>query len=326
MLTQVLSSVENPSLATVQAYCLLSWTWIYVGDRTAAQISFTSASIIFDEITDRSVRHRHGPDSDDDLLRCCQSIFILKCMMVRKNSTFERRPALPPQLAPPKPPALVETENGNPQPADLGLMAYTVNLFGIFTRALAFVQSFGTPAQAEHWHADSNYHSIIQDLNNFETTLSQEHRVKRLRFEQRTIEEIDHQRLYWAPWFTMQLLFHGIQALINHPLLHLVEQRREACFRPPSFSQHTSDQARLHAGWIIHLIRAAAAKDFELHDPFLAFIAATTATVYLFWTFDKDKKAAEDALISFRTCVDFVRSKAEGESHLRFTVCFSKNK
>ncbi|KAF4554726.1 Hypothetical protein D9617_3g017940 [Elsinoe fawcettii] len=319
-LAQVLASIEVPTLHLVQAHCLLAWSFICVGERSSAQISTETAGMFFDDLNDRVTRRRYRPQDEDDLIRCCQSIFILKSMIVRKDATFQQPLKLPVQLSPPKPVTLTETEQGILQPRDLGIITYTVRLFGIFRRALSFVQSFGTPTQTEHWQADSTYHSIIQDLNDFETTLSQEHRVKRVKFEQRLTEEIDQQRLYWAPWFTMQFLFHAIQALINHPLIHLVEQRKDASFRPPSFSQHTSDEARLHAGWVIHLIRAAYGKEFELHDPFLAFIAATTATVYLFWIFDKDKSAAEDALASFRTCVDFVRSKAEEARHLRVTL------
>ncbi|PNS18886.1 hypothetical protein CAC42_5425 [Sphaceloma murrayae] len=310
--------VDDQNLEAVQAFCFLSWVFISAGDRTASQQMNHMAAILYDEITTRD-SSKHTRLKKDDVTRCCQSIFILKSIVVRAGSTFERLLKLPALIAPPDNGPLVSAGGNPPRPKDLGIVSYNVHLFSIFSRAVAFVQSFGMGGSAEHWRAQSIYHSIIEDLHHFETTLSQAHRVRKLGFEQRTSGDLEHRRLYWAPWFMMQFLFHGVQALINHPLLHVVDQRKQASFRPPSFNQHTADQARLHAGWVVHLLKATSEKKFDLYDPFISFIVSTTATVFLFWLFDKDERVADEAATSFRSCLDHLRSRIDRETHLRST-------
>lgn len=258
-----------------------------------------------------------------DIIRCAQSVFILECILRRSSPDMPRLDRVN-HLIGLKPHAKTlgpfRGPNAEHTPLDLGVQQYCLQLFLIWRRTISYLDLFRTASTAKPWQPESEYQTIIQELYVFETSLAQEHRVGNLRLEERTNDELEEHRSYWAPWFTMQFLFHAIQALANHPLIHITKLGGDLGFRPPSFSQQTADQARLHAGWVTRLVRACQEKNFVIHDPFIGHLVAAVSTVQLFWMDDRSDQIAHEAIDCHRTCEAFLGSMAENWPHLRNTV------
>lgn len=110
----------------------------------------------------------------------------------------------------------------------------------------------------------------------------------------------------------MQLTFHTSQALLNHPIFHIMIPRKpSSLLKPPSFLQHTVDQALLHSGWTVRLIRICDDLNHQISDPFVGQLVAVVATVHWIISFASDEPVAERAESDFEYCHRFVRGMAD---------------
>ena len=294
---------------------------------TAAQVALGTVSRVIEELLHRLPANSSLYDATSlDTIRCAQSVFILECILRRSNREVPRLDHIN-RLAGVDSSTIEADWNhyarADNNPVDLGVQQYCLQLFLIWTRTIAYLDTFRTNTGTKPWQTSSEYQSILQELYSFETTFAQEHRVGNLRLEDRTAQELESHRTYWAPWFTMQFLFHAIQALANHPLIHITRIGGDMGFHPPSFSQQTADQARLHAGWVSRLVRACHEKNFQIFDPFIGHLVAAVSTVQLFFMDDRSSQAANEAMDCHRTCEAFLKTMAESWPQLRNTVSFT---
>ncbi|KAF2157799.1 hypothetical protein K461DRAFT_290076 [Myriangium duriaei CBS 260.36] len=314
----------NVSLDLAQALCVLVLVSIKNEEWIQAQVTLGIVSRIMDElIATVSPKKVFGNNRALDIVRCAQSVYILECILRRSSRDtlrLDRINQIAGVSAATKPISAPRAANAENNPADLGVRQYCLQLFTIWSRTVAYLDTFRAPADPKPWQPGSEYHTIMQELYSFEISLAQEHRVGNLRLEDRTTGELEEHRSYWAPWFTMQFLFHAIQALVNHPLIHITKVGGDLGFRPPSFSQQTADQARLHAGWVTRLVRACQEKHFHIHDPFTGHLVAAVSTVQLFWMDDRSDQIAHEASDCHRTCETFLGTMAERWPHLRNTL------
>lgn len=269
--------------------------------------------------------------AEDSRIRCCWDLFIL-------DRTFGCNLAFPPALSDetmlPRYPLTVITPSSlftTAQPAaeiedasrassieDLGVTAYCLQLYSIWTKAISFLKDARDGSTDAAWTHTSKYHEINASLYEFETKMAQTHRYQKTRFDDRPREQLQQQREYWSSWLTMQLLFHAIQGLINHPFIHVAG--RHNTFQPPSFVQNTVDQAILHAGWILKIIDACDEQDFGINDPFIGHLVAMTATIFLFLLNAKDTDLVSQASAGYHHCFSFVLELSKKWKHLRHSV------
>lgn len=170
------------------------------------------------------------------------------------------------------------------------------------------------------WADESPYRKIAAKLYDFETNLLQAHRVRHVRPDLRVAADIEKNRSYWSTWFSVQILFHAVQAMVNHPVLHIAGISRSQQRRPPSFLQHTVDELFQHSGWVKKLIDLGAEKDFTFNDPFIAYVAGICATGYMFFINSDDAPLARQAELGFDACYAFVDDYAARWPHVENTV------
>ncbi|GAM82210.1 hypothetical protein ANO11243_001890 [Dothideomycetidae sp. 11243] len=312
------------SLELAQSLCVLILVSIKNEEWTQAQVALGVASRIMDELL-AAIPPRRGLSNSRslDTIRCAQSVFTLECILRRSSRDsprLDRINQIAGVTAASKANGRSRAANSESTPSDLGVQQYCLQLFHIWSRTIAYLDTFRVATEVKPWQPHSEYQCIMQELYAFETSFAQEHRVGNLRLEDRTTGELEEHRAYWAPWFTMQFLFHAIQALANHPLIHITKVGGDFGFRPPSFSQQTADQARLHAGWVTRLVRACQEKQFQIHDPFIGHLVAAVSTVQLFWMDDRSSQVAHEAIDCHRTCEAFLAAMADRWPHLRNTV------
>lgn len=170
------------------------------------------------------------------------------------------------------------------------------------------------------WADESPYRKIVAKLYDFETDLLQVHRVRHMRPDLRSLDDLQVDRVYWNTWFSVQILFHAVQAMINHPVLHIAGISRSQHRRPPSFLQHAVDELFQHSGWVKKLIDLGAEKDFQFNDPFIAHVTAIVATGWMFFINSDDPPLAKQAELGFEACYTFVEGFTIEWPHLKHNV------
>jgi hypothetical protein len=144
--------------------------------------------------------------------------------------------------------ALDTPENtGSMKPTlDLGILAYILQLSAIWQKAAQYAHRRGK-TRLPAWSAESDYSQITAELVSFpeqypplhgctrswckdkkliqnlkmesETRMPWKYRFRPSRFAEQGPEQIQSHREYWVSWIMLQLLYHSILTLLNHPLL-----------------------------------------------------------------------------------------------------------
>jgi len=221
--------------------------------------------------------------------------------------------------------AAVQSENEN-SPAqqengpELGIDACCIRLLSVWGHAMDFLRDVKDGKGLAIWSENGPYQKILAQLYTFEKNIGQAHRIQNTRPAEHSPAELESYRGYWAPWMTMQFLYHAVQVLINHPFLHLTKRRQDCGFQPPSFLQHTVDQMILHSSWVISFIKLCDEKNFRINDPFVAHLVSITATGYLFSSNASDADLAQRSHDGFDLCYGFVKQSSIVWTHLKNTV------
>lgn len=194
------------------------------------------------------------------------------------------------------------------EPSDLGILAYAIQLSGLWQRATRYAHRRGKSTTLPAWSAQSEYALITAQLMEIETGMPYKYRFRPSRFAEQEPHQLQRNRAFWAPWLLVQLLYHSILCLINHPLLLSLRLRNfRVTMVPEIFLQHTADLTSTHTEWIVHLLDQCREKDFMLSDPFLIHCAAIAATIYLQQSFTDDHTVRAEKQDCFKKCFTFIR-------------------
>ena len=162
------------------------------------------------------------------------------------------------------------------------------------------------------WQPTSLYTIINGRLNDMECDFPRFYRYDSARFLERSEEEISAKREYWLPWMRVQVSFHAVHCLLNHPFIYSAALKRRSGHN--AFWNTSSELALLHSTWIARIIDSAAKKNLELADPFFAYAAAVAATLHFYWTCATNldvRASAERNLSICRTLITSMKSHWE---------------
>ncbi|EXJ71327.1 uncharacterized protein A1O5_05133 [Cladophialophora psammophila CBS 110553] len=310
-------------LSTIQALCLLSVAEFNHGNTPRAS---TYISLAIDLVSSSGLSSEHRRPNcdyiDDERRRCYWSVVLLRNLYGVSPSTFsfvqdERTPRLPQR---PQPPlgiscqitdAALEQPDGpssSNEPSDHGIFAYVVQLSQVWQRAARFANRRGNVGSLPAWSPQSEYSQITAELMEVETRLPYKYRFRPSRFLNQDHHELEQHRDFWASWILLQILYHTILCLLNHPLLLFLRLRDfRVTMVPEVFLQHTADLTETHTEWVIHMLDLCEKNEFRLFDPFLAHCAAIAATIYLQQSFSDDNEVRTAKQRSFGKCVSFIR-------------------
>ena len=210
-----------------------------------------------------------------------------------------------------------ENANNSQRPSDLGVVAYVIQLSGIWQKTARHAYRRGKNNGLPPWSTQSDYSQIIAELMDSETTLPYKYRFRPVGFAERDGAQLQEHRDFWASWIFLQMIYHTILCLLNHPLLLSLRLRS---FRvnmiPEVFLQHTADLTTTHTEWIVHLLDLCEKKNFELHNPFLAHSAAIAATVYLQQSYSENTTVRSAKKKCFKKCVSFIQRLGQYWPHI----------
>jgi len=203
---------------------------------------------------------------------------------------------------------------------DPGIGSHVLKLVSIWGDLMAYLQQIRLETREKAWQSQSAYLQIKSQIFEFECHLPQKHRFDFVRFDERSRTDIAQSKHYWEHWILSQMLYHGIQAVLNHPFLHFFRKNDQQSVRPPSFQQNVIDQAILHSRWIVRIVELCQEKEWHPSDPFVAHLVSVIATVNFFLSFSKDENLAAKAIENFDKCESFVGQLAARWNHLNHTV------
>jgi hypothetical protein len=150
---------------------------------------------------------------------------------------------------------------------------------------------------------------ILSDLTEVENKLSQCHRYDSVKFYERTADDLNINRSYWAPWLKLQFTYHSILTVLNHPFLYIVaSQYNPNLAIPNAFWRRSSELVLLHATWIVRMIDMVHEKRMRLIDPFFGHSAAIAATVHLYYCCAADPRLKQKSKTDFVKCRRFLKN------------------
>lgn len=265
---------------------------------------------------------------DDRACRAYWSIFLLErlCLTHIGDTTYSKAlgypesTPLPPPVSTSAPSkdgySLYSEACAEASTNDMGINGYSLCLVTVWGRVRAYLHQLRHGRLEKPWLSESTYTKLGIELFECEAQLTKQHLFINVAPSSRTKAEIEEQRDYWHPWITMQIISHAMQAILNHPFLHLVVLRSQEG-RPASrlFLQQAVDLALYHSGWVCRLVRTCHGM-LEIVDPLVGDVIAATATVPWLFQFAKDPKVSERARLDLAVCLDVLSNMALTWPHI----------
>ncbi|KAL8868161.1 MAG: hypothetical protein Q9198_008279, partial [Flavoplaca austrocitrina] len=200
---------------------------------------------------------------------------------------------------------------------DMGVVAYAIQMSEVWYTVRQYVHHRGKEDKYPPWSGQSIYSSIMFRQMELESQMPHKHRFNPSGFADHPISVLSTNRHYWAPWLYLQIIYHAIVCMINHPLLLSIHLRRFHVNQVPElFLQHTADLITSHTEWIIHLLEIAKEKQFDFSDPFLGQCIAIVATIFMQQSYTEDQETRLDKQAKFSVCLRFVQDLGKYWSHV----------
>ncbi|CAK7211063.1 hypothetical protein SCUCBS95973_001003 [Sporothrix curviconia] len=162
------------------------------------------------------------------------------------------------------------------------------------------------PSARPPWHPDADYTAIHAQLFDMEGAFPVMFRYDASRFMDRPLDELLRHRDFWLPWMKIQVTYHTIHAVLNHPFLYSPRVSQTRPGGPNSFWKTSTDLALLHSTWIARILGMAHKKGLPMSDPFFVYAASVAITLHLYWSRAADpsiRTAAEKYIIVCRSLI-----------------------
>lgn len=213
------------------------------------------------------------------------------------------------QAEDPKAPPLPRDDLGTTAPSEPGIWNTSIHLGWVWSQVRKYVSDCSRNDLKEPWRHDSMYAKVIADFLETENRIPMCHRYDSVKFYERKIEELKINRDYFAPWLKEQFMYHAIPTVLNHPFLYIVgAQHNPNLGIPNTFWRRSSEQALLHATWIVRMIDMVVDKRVPLVDPFFGHVAAIAATVHLYYCCAAAARLKHKSNRDFAKCRRFLKS------------------
>lgn len=302
-------------LSTLQCLCLLALSDFNTGKHQQSGIYLSLASeLARSSKLDWFARNGSNHSRFEEHVRCLWSIVLLQHlaggfgpMSVAIDTTGMRYPTID---ATNHVALTARQSSGVTQDTDddLGIVVYGLQMTETWHRVRRYVQQRGKIDEYPPWSGQSIYSSIMFRQMEIESQMPHRHRFKPSRFADQGIADISANRLYWAPWLYLQIIYHAVVCALNHPILLSIHLRRFRVNQVPElFLQHTADLITTHTDWIIHLLELAREKQFEFGDPFLGQCVAIVATIFLQQSYTQDQEVRKEKHEKFLICLYVVQ-------------------
>lgn len=188
--------------------------------------------------------------------------------------------------------------------------ACSIQMLDIWKEVRDYVAECAEGRNESPWSPTSSYIRICSRLNDIECNLPARYRYKNAKFPEKSKNDIQQDKLFWLQWMNMQMIYHTIHAVLNHPFLYA--QRASTHKRGPNmFWKNSSELALLHSVWITRLTNLAHEQGLVISDPQVGHCAAIAATLHLYHSRTANEDFNKVARTNFETCQSFVKQQGE---------------
>ncbi|KAL8301041.1 hypothetical protein RB593_000035 [Gaeumannomyces tritici] len=207
-------------------------------------------------------------------------------------------------------PSLPRDDLGTATPSEPGIWITSMCLGWVWSQVRRYVADCARDGVAkEPWRHDSPYAKVLSDFMEVENRIPMCHRYDSVRFYERDEHDIKQNRDYWACWLKEQMVYHAIVTVLNHPFLYIVgAQHNPNLGIPNTFWRRSSEQALLHATWLVRIIDMVVEKQVALVEPIVGHVAAIAATVHLYYSCAAAAKLKHKSNTDFAKCRKFLKS------------------
>ncbi|CAK7236765.1 hypothetical protein SEUCBS140593_009729 [Sporothrix eucalyptigena] len=160
------------------------------------------------------------------------------------------------------------------------------------------------------WHPDADYTAIYAQLLDMEGAFPLTFRYDAARFIDQPLDELKRQGDFWLPWMKIQVTYHTIHSVLNHPFLYSPRVSQPRPGGPNAFWKTSTDLALLHSTWIARILGMAYKKGLALADPFFVYAAAVAITLHLYWSRAADPSIRAAAEKYIEVCRTFISELA----------------
>jgi hypothetical protein len=280
----------------------------------------------------RSSKWLASDSCDNELiLRCYWSIFVLEKAFGRPTGAMgSDSDMVPCPSSPAWPPPALSDDVHNLQTTS-GVNTDEVNQGGIIRLCLNLTKIWGEVSAAHGelrggrrerpWLPESITARLIIKMYECEARMSRRHLLKNVDFRGRTRDDFLRHRDYWMCWAYIQIAFHALRAVLNHPFFHLISTLDNSETPMSSvFLQQTVDAALFNATWVARLLRMFETFPFEIHNPIIGHMVAATASVLWFFQFAREANISKRAKADFDKCRRFLERRTLRWPHISHKV------
>jgi hypothetical protein len=157
------------------------------------------------------------------------------------------------------------------------------------------------------WKPESTYTLINSHVLELERKFPKFCRYDSANFAQESAAEVSAKRDFWLPWFRVQVQYHTVYCVMNHPFLFSAAKPRTVT-GSNAIWKSASQLALSHSTWISRLLYMAKEKDLHLSDPAFTYSAVIAATLHSYWSRVSDPVLKATADSNLQTCQDFVEN------------------
>ncbi|OAL53983.1 hypothetical protein IQ07DRAFT_584576 [Pyrenochaeta sp. DS3sAY3a] len=303
------------NLPILQALCLLAYSGMLANDLSLASFHTMLARLLLRSsgIEDSHAQEQHS--MPEEYRRLVWSIFLLEytCGQPPKipctiesihnpryrtvEATLQRgsRTCLPLPL---------ESYNSNDE-RSIGIWGHMVSILSLWTEIRTYVADCADGLSTSPWRPESTYTLVNSHILEIERTFPDFYRYDSAQFLQRSAEEILSRKEYWVPWMRVQVQYHTVHCVLNHPFL-LSSMKPKTVTGTNAFWKKASKLTIVHSTWVSRLLEMAKEKGLPLSDPSLSYSAVVAATLHSFWCLASDEVVRSAARSNLEICRDFL--------------------
>ncbi|KAH8702354.1 hypothetical protein BGW36DRAFT_372668 [Talaromyces proteolyticus] len=317
-------------LSTLQSLCLLSMIDFTAGNIIRAEVNMKLARLLMNNLKMGKDEYPINLESEtDEKVLCHWSIHMLGNLIcdpsqltATESSHIWNELNIPQPIHQSKVSAfgVGQYQNHSDLKRDNGLLANILQLSEIWMLARKYTSIKKNVNSPPPWSPQSDYSIITFRHIEYESQSPLKYRLHASRFPEMSAASLNQKREYWGPWLFLQLVYHAIPCLLNHPFLLSVRLKNFRQTMPQSFLRNSFEQITLHAGWILYFVDLLQEKDFEVSDPTLGHCVAIVATIYLQHSFVEEVAFREKAQASFEKCLNFLQRMATRWPHIEKQV------
>lgn len=311
-------------LSVLQSLCLLSYSNLVCGDVQLGSFHITLAGNLLQFAgLDSHISQDRTPFLEEQrrLFWSVQTVKVLCGLSIKVPSTLDMK--APRFLAPKETPRRVSGRapllpleiHSSRGERSLGIWAHMVRSASLWGLVRAYIRKCAAGQAKAPWQPDSDYTAINSQLLDMECAFPTSYRYDCANFMERAPEALHKYRDFWLPWMKIQITYHTIHSVLNHPFLYSPRVSKPKP-GPNAFWKTSTDLALLHSTWIARLIGMAVKKGLPLSDPFFSYAAAVAVTLHLYWSRTADAKIRTPAERNLEICRSFIN-----ELGTRWTIC-----